>query len=199
LTRVIAFDALVLAAGGSKRLGRNKQLVEIEGVPLVRRAAAAAFAAGAGRVLVVTGFEAERIGAALAELPVTLVHNPDWERGMGGSLAAGVRAAPEAAALMTILADQYAVPLAHLHDLAVEAARARATIVATAYAGTVGAPAVFKAAHFPELLALPPAAGAKHLCAKHADELLAIPCPAAALDLDTPDDLRQIVLSGSSL
>ncbi len=88
--------ALVLAAGRSRRMGAaNKLLMKIEGAPMVARVAAAALASNAETVLVVTGHEAEAVGAVLANMNVTLVHNPDYGSGLSSSLASGLAALPD--------------------------------------------------------------------------------------------------------
>ena len=88
--------AVVLAAGRSTRMGAvNKLIAEIGGKPLVRIAAEQALASRASPVIVVTGHERERVEAALAGLPVALVHNPDYAEGLGTSLKAGIAAVPE--------------------------------------------------------------------------------------------------------
>lgn len=87
-----AVAAIVLAAGMSRRYGReNKLLADAAGEPLVRRVVARVLASRARPVLVVTGHDSEGVRAALAGLAVDFVHNPDFERGMGTSVAAAVR------------------------------------------------------------------------------------------------------------
>jgi molybdenum cofactor cytidylyltransferase len=188
----------VLAAGCSSRLGRNKQLVVYEGETLVRRAVRIALEAGVDRVLVVTGFEPERLAAALVGIPCELVPNPRWAEGMGASVAAGVVAAqastPRPEGLLVVLPDQALVPSRHLAALLTAGDQNAATIIATTYAGTSGAPVLFKALHFAALAALPPAAGARKLLDRHPDQVLTLPCEAAAQDLDTPADFA--VLKG---
>ena len=88
--------ALVLAAGRSTRMGAiNKLIAEIGGKPLVRIAAEQALASRASPVIVVTGHQHEQVEAALAGLPVKLVHNPDYTEGLGTSLKVGIAAVPE--------------------------------------------------------------------------------------------------------
>src|SRR5262249_58299946 len=88
--------ALVLAAGRSTRMGAvNKMLAEIGGKPLVRIAAEQAVASHAKPVIVVTGHEREKVEAALKDLPVRVVNNPDYAEGLGTSLKTGIAAVPE--------------------------------------------------------------------------------------------------------
>ncbi|MEX0788426.1 MAG: selenium cofactor biosynthesis protein YqeC, partial [Anaerolineales bacterium] len=83
---------VVLAGGGSSRLGQPKQLVEWRGRALVWHAARAALEAGLAPVVVVTGAEADGVAAALREEPVVLAYNPRWESGQSASVVAGLEA-----------------------------------------------------------------------------------------------------------
>jgi CTP:molybdopterin cytidylyltransferase MocA/uncharacterized damage-inducible protein DinB len=88
-----AVAGILLAAGGSSRLGQPKQLLrDATGTSRVRRAASDLLEAGCAPVLVVTGAEADAVAAELAGLPVQLVHHPGWADGMGTTIAAGVAA-----------------------------------------------------------------------------------------------------------
>src|SRR5688500_16238838 len=83
--------AVLLAAGGSSRMGRPKQTLIVEGESLLRRAARAALGCPCRPVIAVLGANAEVSHHALAGLEVIEVFNPDWETGMGSSVSAGVR------------------------------------------------------------------------------------------------------------
>ena len=90
--------AVVLAAGSSSRLGTPKQLLRYRGETLLHRTVRLALAAGLDPVHVVLGCDASAIGDALEELRdrVTTVINPDWQTGMGSSLARGIASLPTA-------------------------------------------------------------------------------------------------------
>ncbi len=83
---------IILAAGGSQRLGRPKQLLDWRGEPFVRAVARTALAAGLSPVLVVTGAHGDQTEAALYSLPVQAVHNPGWQEGQASSIRAGLQA-----------------------------------------------------------------------------------------------------------
>ncbi|MES1260000.1 MAG: NTP transferase domain-containing protein, partial [Gemmatimonadota bacterium] len=86
--------AIILAAGASRRMGRNKMLIEIDGVPLVRRAVLRATEGGLSPVIVVVGHEADRVRAAIHGLPCTFATNLDFTGPTSGSLHAGITALP---------------------------------------------------------------------------------------------------------
>jgi len=80
--------AVVLAAGGSRRLGHPKQLLTQGGEPLLRRCARLALATGPKRLVVVLGANADRMRETVRDLPLEIALNPDWAEGMAGSLQA---------------------------------------------------------------------------------------------------------------
>ncbi|MCH2164494.1 MAG: nucleotidyltransferase family protein [Marinovum sp.] len=110
--------AILLAAGLSRRMGpTNKLLLEISGKPMVRHVAETYLSAIDGPLTVVTGFEADRVGAALWGLDLHLVHNDVFIRGQPSSVSAGLVAAPEAELLLIGLADQPLLTASNLRSL----------------------------------------------------------------------------------
>lgn len=189
--------AVVLAAGRSTRLGAPKQLLDLGGVPLIRRTVANILAAASlAEVVVVTGAEAEAVAAALAGLPCRLVHNPDYAAGMGTSLRVGVAAlAPEAEVAVICLGDQPLVGPAVLDALvAALAGGGDKSIARPVYAGRPGHPVAFHRQHFPALLAAGGDTGGREVVAAHRDQVAAVPFAddAVALDVDTWEDYEQV-------
>ena len=82
--------ALILAAGGSSRLGRPKQSLLFRGRTLLRHAAESALSAGCAPVVVVLGANANALQCDLDDLPVAVAINPLWENGMGTSIRSGM-------------------------------------------------------------------------------------------------------------
>ncbi|MBN1371947.1 MAG: putative selenium-dependent hydroxylase accessory protein YqeC [Anaerolineaceae bacterium] len=184
---------VLLAAGESRRLGRPKQLVEWQGQPLVRRAAQTALQAGLDPVVVVTGAFAAEVQAALEGLPVQVVFNPNWAAGQSASLRTGLETLPERTqAALFLLADQpYLTPeliqaLTHRH------AETQAAIVAPRAGGRRANPVLFGRCAFPELLALQGDAGGRQIIDRYPVEYVDWPDDRILLDVDTPDDLREI-------
>ncbi|WP_306601288.1 nucleotidyltransferase family protein [Geothrix sp. 21YS21S-2] len=175
--------AVILAAGASRRLGRPKQLERYQGESLLRRAVAAAGACGP--VVVVTGCRAEEIEGELRGLAVRVVHNPGWEEGMASSIREGVRALGEGAeGALFLVCDQPAVDAVLVGRLL---ARWRGAPVACAYGGVRGIPAILPARAFPQLLALAGDTGARGLL--QGDDVVEVPFPEGAWDVDEPGDL----------
>ena len=84
------FGAVILAAGESARMGTPKQLLALDGQPLLVRAIEAALASAAWPVVVVLGAHEEKIRPVLARLPVLVADNPAWSEGMASSIRVGV-------------------------------------------------------------------------------------------------------------
>lgn len=183
---------VLLAAGTSSRFGSLKQLEVIQGRSLVRRAADTALSTGLP-LWVVTGAQADRVQAELAGLALRCVHNPDWERGMGGSLSHGVReAGAHAEALIVMLADQPLIEPDDLRALLQEHVAHPVAIVAADHGDdTLGPPCLFPARDFPALIALDGDRGARALIRQQPERVRRVPMPHAALDIDTPEDLAR--------
>lgn len=188
----LPWAAVILAAGSSSRMGRPKQLLPVDGTPLVVRAANAALGAGLWPVVVVLGANAEKVRPALARLPVLPADNPAWQEGMAASLRAGVgvlqqfsRALP---GTLIALCDQPGFDEEAIRRLARERERTQRGITAAKYQGICGAPAFFRREYFLALSALTGEEGAKVLIHRHADELATVELPELAVDLDTPED-----------
>jgi molybdenum cofactor cytidylyltransferase len=189
---------IVLAAGSSSRMGAPKQLLNFGGRTLVRRAAETALASECRQVIVVLGWEPERIRPALHGLPVETVVNPSWSDGIGTSIRAGIKVALSRGldGVVLALADQVLVTSAMLNRLLVTHRESGQPIVASRYAGTVGVPAFFSRVFFSHLLALEPDQGCKGIMLKYAGQVLGVDCPEAAVDVDTQQDYAQILEIG---
>lgn len=184
--------ALVLAAGGSIRLGQPKQLLHFRGQPLVRRIAEAALAAGCAPVVVVVAQDSEAITAALQGLAVQVVHNDHWREGIGSSIRAGAQALADWEALLIVACDQPYVDAELLRRLIQTQEETGQPIVASAYSGTCGVPALFLQRYREELLALPNEHGAKAIIARHSSDVAKVDFPDGAIDIDTPADYRAL-------
>ncbi len=115
----IKVGAVLLAAGSASRMGhRPKCLLELDGVPLIRRHLTALSGAGMDEVVVVLGHYADHIEQAVKEFPVTLVRNPDPDAGQISSLRWGLQAlSTKLDAVLVALADQPLINSQDIHDL----------------------------------------------------------------------------------
>jgi molybdenum cofactor cytidylyltransferase len=187
---------ILLAAGGSRRLGSPKQLVSFEGTSLIKHVAVTALIADYPAV-VVLGASANKVGRELADLAVKPVVNKDWKSGISSSIGKGLRALrsahPELEAVIVMLCDQPKVTPANLNALVQKYLQTGMPIVASYYSNSVGVPALFGYEMFGELLALEGDQGAKGLIHRYEDTLVTtVPVPEAAFDVDTPEDVKQL-------
>jgi len=187
--------AVVLAAGSSTRMGRNKLLLPLDGETLVRRAARAALAA-ADRVVVVLGHDEARVRAELDGLACAVVVNPDHARGVGTSVHTGVRAAASADvdAIVVVLAD---MPFVTTDMIAALVGRYRATgapLVVSHYGDVQAPPTLYDRSLFAELLGIDDERCAKQVVRRHRDEADVVAWPETALqDVDSPADYDGVV------
>jgi molybdenum cofactor cytidylyltransferase len=186
--------AVVLAAGRSTRMGGpNKLLAEIGGKPLVRIAVEQALASRARPVIVVTGHQREHVEAVLADLPVQLVHNPEFANGLGTSLRTGIAAVPaDSDGAIVCLGDMPQVDAA-LIDRLIEAfdPEKGALAVVPTVDGQRGNPVLWARRFFPDLLAIEGDVGARHLIGRYGEAVVEVPVSGkgAFLDIDTPEAL----------
>jgi molybdenum cofactor cytidylyltransferase len=186
--------AVVLAAGGSSRLGFSKLLVEYRGEALVRRAAKSVLETGSNPVVIVLGAEADAARKAIADLPATIAVNEQWQSGIASSLARGIRAVREISSphgILVTLGDQPLVTASALTRL-IDAFDDSHRVIAASYAGTIGVPAIFAREFFDDLENLTGDSGAGRWLRERSDRVTTIDLPEARTDIDTPNDVKVI-------
>jgi molybdenum cofactor cytidylyltransferase len=183
---------VLLAAGASSRMrGPNKLLLELEGESLLRRAAKRALAAGLDLVIVVLGHDAERVRGDLAGLAVLPVVNPEYARGVNGSLRTGIAALPaDAGAAIVLLADMPFVTEEMIRAVAARFRESRAPLVISEYGGFQAPPTLYDRSLFAELLAVDDGeGGGKAVVANNLARTEILSWPRERLrDVDLPDD-----------
>lgn len=185
--------AVVLAAGSANRFGSTKQLQDFQGEALVHRAVRLAEKICGNCNILLTGHDAHKVHDACKPLAGFLVHNEQYESGIGGSLACAVRAAQQSAdALLIMLADQPLITSEHLRSLADHWQASPELIIASRYAGVTGPPVIFPRRYFPELSDLSGDAGARQVIRAHLDRLTEIDFEDAAHDIDYPQDIARL-------
>ena len=189
--------ALVLAAGRSSRMGGpNKLLAEIGGRPLVRIVTEQVLASRARPVVVVTGYQRERVEAALAGLPVDFVHNAAFADGLGTSLKVGIAALPaQADGAIVCLGDMPQVDAAMIDKLVGALVPDKGALIAVpTIDGQRGNPVVWSRRFFPELMAVEGDIGARHLIGRYGEAVTEVPLTgtAALTDVDTPEALEKV-------
>jgi CTP:molybdopterin cytidylyltransferase MocA len=183
----------VLGAGASQRLGYPKQLALHRGVPLVRWAALCATRSVASETALVVGAHGRAVSAAVADLPLTVLDNPEWNEGLASSIRTAVKWAEQrdCAGLLLVLCDQPRLSTPHLSHL-VRLFDQGGIAVASRYAGKNAVPAVFARMDFKELSALRGDAGAGKLLNSGA-LVVDVAWPDGAFDVDTPEEARALL------
>lgn len=184
---------VVLAAGASTRFGATKQLVRVNGRPLLHTIVSRAVEVAGHSVTVVLGAHAGELAPLLKHSPAAVSVNRDWAEGVASSIREGISHSPATTdAILFVLADQAAVTTEDLRRLAGAWRRNPNCIAAAQYAGGVGVPAIFPRWCFRELNELRGDRGAQTLLQRHTDRLVRIAMPSAELDIDTPEDLLSL-------
>ena len=144
-----AHAVVVLAAGGSTRLGQPKQLLTRQGETLVHRVVRLARELAPAQVLVVVGANAQAVTSSIAGLDATPVTNHHWERGLASSLqVAGAHLLPTVTAVMVVACDQPAIERSHLQALLSGARASASGCAGTRHGDALGIPAVVPRAWF---------------------------------------------------
>ncbi|HZA13180.1 MAG TPA: nucleotidyltransferase family protein [Myxococcaceae bacterium] len=186
---------IVLAAGDSSRMGTNKLLLRFGEETVLRRSVRCAIAAGLDPVLVILGFEAERVRTQLDALPCRALVNPEWALGMNASLRAGIAAVPpEAPAGVVALADMPRVTPEMIAALVERYRGSGSVVVASDYQGILAPPTLFDRRLFAELQEREGEGCGRRVVERHLAEVSRVGCPPSALsDLDRSADYQRLL------
>ena len=189
--------AVVLAAGGSTRFEKPKQFALFQGETFVRRIVRAGIEGGCAPVVVGTGEDSAQITSELTRFPVTIAINRDWQSGLGSSIVVGIRnamnLAPDLDAAVLLTCDQPLVTAAVLAQLIQLRLISGKPIVASAYATTLGIPALFDRSYFPDLLRLKGDSGAKRIILGRQHDVAPFDFPAGEIDIDNAADYEKLM------
>jgi molybdenum cofactor cytidylyltransferase len=199
LSNRTVIGAVLLAAGEARRLnGIPKPLLELGGVPLIRRNLIALSGAGVDELVVVLGHQAEIIEPSIRDFPVTLVHNPVYATGQATSMRLGLAAlGGKLDAIIIALADQ---PLINADDIvgliSAFKKRDRGRAVIPRVDGQRANPIIFEADLREEILAGGADLGCRKWTERHPDQVHFFDSPNRhyAIDIDTPEDIERFGL-----
>jgi len=181
-------SVIILAAGSSSRMGQSKQLLPWKHQTLLTHAINTAVESRAGHVYVVLGSNEEEHRKAIAKLPVTIVSNPSWTKGMGSSLKAGLKQAEGSEAVLIMVCDQPFVTSQHLNNIIEHYNKTKEQVIASKYDDTIGVPALFGKEMLYELMDLADEEGARKVILKNNPAVIILQ---SGEDLDTPDDYEK--------
>lgn len=186
---------IVLAAGTSSRMGRNKLTLPLDGKPMVAHVVEAALAAHLDPVIVVTGHDAAAVRQALGRAPVRFVQNDNFAQGLSTSLRAGIRAVtPDCEGAVVLLGDmpRITAPLIENVVAAFNPAEDHVICVATAE-GERGHPVLWGRQFFTELERVEGDTGARSVMRRYPDLIREVEAGDGAplADIDTPEALAE--------
>ena len=192
----LVVGAVLLAAGSGSRLGgKPKSLLELGGVPLIRRQLIALSGAGVDEVVVVLGHHADVIEASVRDFPVTLAHNPSPDDGQASSVRIGLQAlAGKLDVVVVALADQPMINAQDITDLiSAFKKRGAAQMVVPRIAGEPGNPVIFEAALRDEWLAGDVNAACRRWREANPERVHWFDTDNSRyrVDIDTPEDLQR--------
>jgi molybdenum cofactor cytidylyltransferase len=183
---------IVLAAGSSSRMGRSKQLLEIDGEPLLVRCVKVALAVNPINVVVILGANEKPHREIIEKLPVRIISNYYWKTGMGSSIKSGlnylIQAAPDLEGVILMVCDQPALTTEHLQKLIEKFNEKKKSIIASSYSNSKGVPVLFGRSFFSNLLLLGDDQGAKKIVHQFPDQVDTVEFPNGSFDLDTEED-----------
>jgi molybdenum cofactor cytidylyltransferase len=202
---------IILAAGGSQRMGRPKQLLDWKGKPFVRHVAQTALAAGLDPVILVVGAMASEVMKAVEDLPVQIVHNPAWETGQSSSLICGMKSlqvdtdgrsvrkirksasGTSVGGVVFLLADQPQIPETLVRALMESHAQTLSPIVVPQTGGRRGNPVLFDRCTFDDLVKLSGDVGGRALFSKYPVQWLPWLDESILTDIDTTQDYERFL------
>ena len=194
----VVVGAVLLAAGSASRMGhRPKALLQLGGVPLVRRQLIALSGAGVDELVVVLGHHAEHIEPLVQDFPVTVVRNPNPDDGQVSSLRLGLAALTgKIDAVLVALVDQPLIGAQDINDL-IGAYKKRpqgAQVVQPTVDGQPGNPVMFSTEVRDAILAGEANVGCRQWQAAHPDQVhrWATTNTRYRTDVDTPEDIEAL-------
>ena len=194
--RSLSIGAIVLAAGGSSRLGTPKQFVEFEGKTLLRRVVESVVHSAFDPVVIVCGNEIERVSDEVRGLDVIVCANPEWSSGMSSSIRAGLvrllEVLPTIDAALITLCDQPFVEDRSFERLSSAFVSNDKEMAASEYDGIIGVPAIFSRRMFDDLRSLEGDRGARDLLRAPGASLVTVKTEEAAIDIDTAEDVSRL-------
>jgi len=194
------YAVILLAAGSSSRLGTPKQLLKWKGQSLLSRQIDLAQSLN-NQIMVVLGANSKLMVPVVEQTIARWTFNEHWAMGMSTSLKCGLKQAvqcfPQIKGVLVLLVDQPLITLHHLNRLLSKVAAPDQTVVATGYSQHAGVPAYLPQALFPAVQEISGDQGARNLFKQVAGQLILVPCPQAAIDIDTEEDWQRFLKESS--
>ena len=193
-------SAVILAAGESRRMGKqNKLLLPIGGEALLVKLVASVCASDVGQVLVVIGHEAEKIRRELNEFPLNFVYNPNFSEGMTTSIKYGIKeVSHECDGLLICLGDMPFINTSEInkliHAYVKNRIKGEGLIVVPVFKRQRGNPVLFSIEFRNDILEHKKESGCKEVIMKNSDSVMEIEMDdeKMLLDVDTMEDYQSV-------
>ena len=190
--------ALVLAAGESRRMGRQKMLLPFGGTTAIAHITDEILQSAIDKVLVVVGHDADRVADALAAQRAAVVVNPDYRAGMLSSIRCGLQALPETCeSVLVALGDQPTITAGLVDELLLAFRATDKGILVPLHNGRRGHPILFSMQYREEILRRFDGEGLRGLLHAHPEDIAEVPVatPSVLLDMNYPEDYRRTLAS----
>jgi len=186
-------SAIILAAGGSVRMGTGKMLLPYRGATIIEKVIDTVMASGLNNVLVVTGSGKDEVIKVIRHLPVQQCFNENWKEGMLSSVISGIRSLPEqTSATMIFLGDQPMIDVTIIEEIIYAYNNSEKGIIIPVYQNKRGHPILIDRKYFIEIEKLNPKEGLRMLAHKFPVDVFEVETGNSSIlkDIDTPEDYR---------
>lgn len=188
---------IILAAGGSRRMGKPKQLLSYQGKTLLNTMIDTCLnVVEKENIIVVLGCEHEKIATSITAENITTCINTNWESGMASSISSGLKTlllkSPEMEKCFISVCDQPYLESSVFIEMIYAFENSEKHIIVSEYAGTVGVPALFSKKYFNDLIHLDGEEGAKKIIQRNENDVEVIQFEKGAVDIDTPMDYNNL-------
>lgn len=191
------YGLIILAAGGSSRLGSPKQLLQYKRQSLLKKIVGIAVQVAPNNSLVVIGAEKESMQKELLQTGIAIAVNINWQQGMSTSIKIGLTQLLKSNAALDgcifSVCDQPFITAGLLQNLIKKHQESSKGIIAAAYASTAGTPVLLDKKYFAELMHLQNDEGAKKILHKYNHDLATISFEGGEVDIDTKEDYKKLL------
>jgi len=185
---------IILAAGGSRRFGKPKQILTWKGEPFIKQVMSTALKAGLSPIILVTGAHHEQISKLVDEEGIQVVYNPEWESGQSTSVRAGLNVLdPNVGGAVFLLADQPQIPVTLIRAMVELHASTLSPIIAPMVKGQRATPVLFDRSTFADFALIEGDQGGRTLFARNPVRWLEWQDESILLDVDSPEDYHRLI------